>query len=76
MAEITEALAGGKEVITHTDAIEVPGWQGAGYIILDPQTGDGAYKISGGGNGGVVDIDRPNLVCCISVFICICCWWY
>jgi hypothetical protein len=52
MAEISNALNAGKEVITHTDAISVPGWTGAGYIILDPQTGDGSYKIGGGANGG------------------------
>lgn len=52
MAEIKNALNSGKEVITHTDAVSVPGWTGAGYIINDPVTGDGAYKISGGGNGG------------------------
>ena len=52
MDEIRYALNAGKEVITHTDAVSVPGWSGAGYIITDPQTGDGAYKISGGGNGG------------------------
>ena len=54
MAEIQNALNIGKEVITHTDAVTVPGWSGAGYIILDPVTGDGAYKISGGKNGMVV----------------------
>ena len=48
MAEINTALSVGKEVITHTDSISVPGWTGAGYIIFDPQTGDGAYKIAGG----------------------------
>ncbi len=43
-------------MITHTDAVSVPGWTGAGYIIIDPETetetetGDGAYLISGGGN--------------------------
>ena len=52
MAEIRNALNVGKEVITHTDAVSVPGWSGAGYIILDPRTGDGAYKIGGGANGG------------------------
>jgi hypothetical protein len=44
----------GKEVITHTDAVTIPGWSGAGYIILDPETGSGAYKISGGANGAVL----------------------
>lgn len=52
MAEIRAALAVGREVITHTDAVSVPGWSGAGYVILDPETGVGAYKIAGGGNGG------------------------
>jgi len=52
MTEIKNALAAGKEVITHTDAVNVPGWSGAGYIITDPDTGAGAYKIAGGGNGG------------------------
>jgi len=56
MDEIRNALNAGKEVITHTDAVSVPGWSGAGYIITDPQTGDGAYKIAGGGNGGVLFI--------------------
>jgi hypothetical protein len=45
-------LAAGLEVITHTDAVSVPGWSGAGYIIFDPETGSGAFKIGGGQNGG------------------------
>lgn len=31
--EINQALATGKEVITHTDRISVPGWTGEGYIL-------------------------------------------
>jgi hypothetical protein len=54
MDEINTALSAGKEVITHTDAVQVPGWSGAGYIIFDPSTGDGAYKIGGGVNGAFV----------------------
>ncbi len=60
--EIRTALAAGKEVVTHTDAITVPGWSGAGYIILDPETGDAAYKISGGRNGGQLDPDTTNFM--------------
>ena len=56
LGEITAALNAGKEVITHTDAVSVPGWSGAGYIIFDPETGDGAYKISGGNNGSFLFI--------------------
>jgi hypothetical protein len=54
MEEIRNALNAGKEVITHTDAVSVPGWKGAGYILFDPQTGDGAFKIGGGQNGAVL----------------------
>ena len=36
---------------THTNNVSVPGWSGAGYIVINPQTGDGAYLISGGANG-------------------------
>jgi hypothetical protein len=49
--EIRQALNSGKEVITHTDPISVPGWSGAGYVITDPETGAGAWKIGGGLNG-------------------------
>jgi hypothetical protein len=52
MSEIRAALAVGKEVSTHTDPITVPGWKGAGYVITDPETGAGAWKIGGGANGG------------------------
>jgi len=41
-------------VITHTDSVSVPGWTGGGYIILDPEDNTGAYKISGGSNGGLI----------------------
>jgi len=51
MQEIGDALAAGKIVITHTDDVSAAHWTGAGYIVFDPQTGDGAYKISGGQNG-------------------------
>ena len=50
--EIKTSLAAGKEVITHTNNVSISGWTGAGYIIVDPNTGIGAYKISGGLNGG------------------------
>lgn len=56
MNEIRNALNVGKEVITHTDAVSVPGWSGVGYIIVDPETGDGAYKISGGNNGAFIKL--------------------
>lgn len=52
MAEIQNALAAGKEVTVHQVPITQSGWTGSGYIITDPATGAGAYKIAGGFNGG------------------------
>jgi hypothetical protein len=56
MTEITQALATGKEAIAHTDRISVPGFTGEGYILFDPVGGAGAYKITGGNNGGFIAI--------------------
>jgi hypothetical protein len=39
------------EVTVHQADITAHGWTGSGYIVLDPETGAGAYKISGGANG-------------------------
>jgi hypothetical protein len=36
----------------HERPITVNGWQGSGYSIIDADYGVGAYKISGGSNGG------------------------
>ncbi len=52
ISDIQTVINQGKEVTTHTNNVSVPGWSGAGYIIIDPKTGDGAYLISGGANGG------------------------
>jgi len=69
MAEIRDALYQGKEVITHADSVSVPGWSGAGYIIVDPLTGDGSFKISGGKNGGYLDNYPGTLVSSLLLFI-------
>ncbi|HLF96856.1 MAG TPA: hypothetical protein VI457_06910, partial [Methylococcaceae bacterium] len=52
--EIQNALAAGLEVMVHQAPITVSGWTGSGYILLDKDTGAGAYKISGGENGGEI----------------------
>jgi hypothetical protein len=51
MTEMQNALSAGKEVTVHQSPITQSGWTGTGYIITDPATGAGAYKISGGANG-------------------------
>jgi len=53
-AEIRTSVNAGKVVTTHTERVNFHGWTGEGYIILDPETGAGAYKISGGANGGIL----------------------
>ena len=50
-AEIRAAIMAGKEVTFHEKAINAHGWTGVGYIIVDPDTGAGAYLIEGKGNG-------------------------
>ena len=42
----------GREVTTHEKVLSYKGWRGAGYIIIDPNSGAGAYLIEGGANGG------------------------
>ena len=51
MNEIRVALDAGMHVFTHTDPVKVPKYKGSGYIILNPLTGEGAYKINGSKNG-------------------------
>lgn len=52
--EIQSALASGKEVTVHQKPINEFGWTGSGYVVIDPETGAGGYKISGGANGGAI----------------------
>ena len=50
--EIRTAVQSGMEATVSQNSITYAGWTGAGYTIIDPDTGAGAYKISGGANGG------------------------
>ena len=54
-AEIRNAIEAGKEVTFHEKAISAHGWSGQGYIIVDPETGAGAYLIEGKGNEGYLE---------------------
>ncbi|MFZ1319048.1 MAG: hypothetical protein WAQ56_07030, partial [Candidatus Nitrotoga sp.] len=60
--EIQNALAAGKEVTVHQAPITQSGWTGSGYIITDPDTGAGAYKISGGANGAVLIASTVSMI--------------
>lgn len=50
--EISTALSNGMTVVAHQNPVDINGWVGSGYVVTNPATGDGAYKISGGANGG------------------------
>src|SRR5690554_1818195 len=53
--DIRNAVNAGQEVTTHEKFVNFYGKTSAGYIILDPTTGAGAYMISSGVNGGSID---------------------
>lgn len=52
--EISDASYAGKKETVHASDVSVGGWVGSGYIVLDPATGAGAYKIAGSSNGGAL----------------------
>jgi len=60
--EIVDSVRAGLMVITHTDNVSVQGFNGAGYLVLDPDTLIGAYKISGGSNGGFAELLRDFIL--------------
>jgi len=52
--DIRNAVNAGKVVTVSKTDITFNGWTGVGYIIIDPDTGAGAYMISGGMSGSWV----------------------
>ena len=60
-SEIRNSVNAGMLVTAHERPINFNGWIGEGYMIIDSATGAGAYKISGGGNGGVILTDPVGL---------------
>lgn len=55
--DIRNAVNAGKTATAHETRINLNGWIGEGYILLDANTGAGAYMISGGKNGGELVTD-------------------
>ena len=47
--------------------VAINSWTGCGYIIIDPDTGEGAYMISGGLNGAYY-----YFLCAIEVILHMC----
>lgn len=60
--DIRNAVNAGKIATAHEARINFNGWVGEGYTLIDPQTGAGGYIISGGGNGGVLDVDPSKII--------------
>lgn len=56
--EIREAISSGLAVTIHQEKISYNGWSGFGYVVSDIETGGGAYKISGGADGGFAEIEN------------------
>jgi len=50
--EIAFAASTGKRVTVHESAFSYAGQSSVGYVIVDQETGGGAYKILGGADGG------------------------
>src|SRR5690606_28216656 len=67
MQDIENAVYAGQVVTAHEEQILFHGWEGEGYIILDPRTGGGGYMIAGGGNGR--DMPAGALQECASYFM-------
>ena len=59
--DIQNAVNAGKTVTVSKTNVTVDTWNGVGYVILDPNTGAGAYMISGGYAGGWSDINLSDI---------------
>jgi hypothetical protein len=61
-SEILAAVASGKEVTIHESSLTLGTSELSGYIIIDPEMGTGAFKISDGSNGtvGQSNNNAPN----------------
>jgi murein DD-endopeptidase MepM/ murein hydrolase activator NlpD len=51
-ADIGNAVSTGMTAIVSAQNIQLNDWRGVGYVLLDPNTGAGFYRISGGLSGG------------------------
>ncbi len=66
-SEIRNAVNSGKTATTHEAQIVYGGWVGSGYLLIDPETGAGAYKIAGGGNGSNTTSPSNQVVVMASI---------
>ncbi|MFL0798418.1 MAG: chloride channel protein [Cellvibrionaceae bacterium] len=66
--EIRNAVNAGKTATAHEAQITFGNWVGSGYLLIDEQTGAGAYKIAGGSNGAYLMIGGLALLLVFGVF--------
>ncbi len=66
--DIRNAVNAGKIATAHEARINFNGWIGEGYTLIDPNTGAGAYMISGGGNGSETSSGGDDLYGLTSFF--------
>lgn len=64
--EITNAVSASQLAMVHEKTINAFGWSGEGFILMDPDSGAGAYKISGGMNGGILDTAQASYAGVVS----------
>ncbi len=66
--EIRSAVNSGKVATAHEAPVAFSGTTVTGYLLIDPATGAGAYKISGGANGGWMLIAAFLIIVAIILF--------
>ena len=72
LAEVEQAVEPGYTVILPEKETVLNDWKGTGYLILNPETGAGAYRISGGLSGGSTSTAVTIAgVCAVIVLICL-----
>lgn len=72
LVEVEQAVKKGYTVILPEKETVLNDWRGTGYLILNPETGAGAYRISGGLSGGSTSTAVTIAgVCAVIVLICL-----
>ena len=61
----------GKEITIPEKNVIINGWDGTGYIVLNPKDGTGAYMIDGGLSGGFTEALAKYFTLLICVFVLI-----
>ena len=53
ITDISNAVAAGNNVVVPAREMRIGSWSGVGYLVVDPTTGAGLWRVSGGLNGGI-----------------------